>query len=375
MDRIVVRPYEPPDQAATWHVRAMTYNSGRPVPIEEQVYKTATPFVGEVGGKIVGTFVIMDMSVTRGPEVAWKCGGIAGVAVLPEARQTGVGAAMMRWALRHMREEGYHFASLHAFRESYYRKFGYEVAGMRHKITCPNARLPRFRAPLDVRKVGVEEVKDCYARFAKRRSGMNLRSDLHWGRIVGPESTLAVYAAGNPVEAYAIVDHVTKFWDAQPIDEFCWTTQAGYESMLSFFGSLGINKSSVSWFEPSDGPFLHRFMDEGVAYSMEKQIMYRVVDFPGAIQMIPARGEGKFTVEVNDPDVPENNGPWEVRSDQGKLVAKAGRSADFALNPARAVQVLLGEPGYASFVRHGDLPESAASTLLPETPVYCLDYF
>lgn len=375
MDRIVVRPYEPSDQAATWHVRAMTYNSGRPVPIEEQVYKTATPFVGEIDGKIVGTFVIMDMSVTRGPEVAWKCGGIAGVAVLPEARQTGVGAAMMRWALRHMRAHGYHFASLYAFRESYYRKFGYEVAGMRHKITCPNARLVRFKAPLGIRKVNLEEIKGCYEAFARRRAGMNLRTDLHWGRIVGAESTLAVYAAGDPVEAYAIVDHVTKFWDVQPVEEMGWTTQAGYESMLSFFGSLGINKASVTWFEPSDGPFLHRYMDEGATFSMEKQIMYRVVDFPGAISMIPARSDGKFLVEVQDPDVPENTGRWEVGANKGNLSAAPGDGADFTLDPARAAQILLGQPGYASFVRNGELPESSASRLLPELPVYCLDYF
>ena len=54
MSEIVVRPYESRDQEQTWHVRAMTYNSGRPVPLEQQVYKTAAPFVGEIDGKIVG---------------------------------------------------------------------------------------------------------------------------------------------------------------------------------------------------------------------------------------------------------------------------------------------------------------------------------
>nr|HWA84206.1 GNAT family N-acetyltransferase [Fimbriimonadaceae bacterium] len=146
MSDIVVRPYEPQDQEQTWHVRAMTYNSGRPIPIEQQVYRTATPYVGELDGRIVGTFVIMDMTCTRGSRAAWKTGGIAGVAVLPEARQAGVGGAMMRWALRHMRENGYVLAALYAFRETYYRKFGYEVCGLRHKVTCPTSRLPKIEA-------------------------------------------------------------------------------------------------------------------------------------------------------------------------------------------------------------------------------------
>src|SRR5579862_6249541 len=121
MSDIVVRPYEPRDQEQTWHVRAMTYNSGRPIPVEQQVYKTSTPYVAEHKGKIVGTFVVIDMTCTRGDRAAWKTGGIAGVAVLPEERQSGVGSAMMRWALRYMREQGYVIASLYGFREPYYR--------------------------------------------------------------------------------------------------------------------------------------------------------------------------------------------------------------------------------------------------------------
>ncbi|HTQ11252.1 MAG TPA: GNAT family N-acetyltransferase, partial [Fimbriimonadaceae bacterium] len=270
MSEITVRPYEPRDQEQTWHVRAMTYNDGRPIPVEEQVYKTATPFVGEVDGKIVGTFVIMDMTVSRGVQAAWKTGGIAGVAVLPEARQSGVGSAMMRWSLRYMRDHGYTLAALYPFRQSYYRRFGYETCGLRVKVTCPNSRLPKIRAELPLRMLTPEqhgEIRGCYDAFAKARAGMNLREPFHWDRVIGNRTT--VYAAGSPVEAYALVEHDWQFWIDQPISEIAWTTVRGYEALLSLFGSIGINKSSVSWCEPADGLMLARYDDQGVTYESE----------------------------------------------------------------------------------------------------------
>lgn len=377
MAEIVVRPYEPRDQEQTFHVRAMTYNSGQPIPLEQQVYKTSTPFVGEVDGQIVGTFVILDLNCTRGPGVAWKTGGIAGVAVLPEARQSGVGSAMMRWGLRHMRENGYVLAALYAFRESYYRRFGYEVCGMRYRITCPNARLPRHKSELPIRRLSVDqlgEIKPCHDAFCRARSGMNLRNEMHWGRVVNDNRT--IYAAGDPVEAYAIVDHDWTFWVDQPVAEFGWSTRKGYDSMVSFFGSLGINKTSVSWNEPSDSPFLARYMDKGIEVVSEKPIMFRLLDVPTALGSLTCDVSCDFSIGIHDQDLPENSGPWRVESREGKILVTPADRADFDLDIRYAVQAVLGEPSLAAHVRNGVVPDNQlAEALLPPKPVYHLEHF
>jgi predicted acetyltransferase len=354
----------------------MTYNSGQPIPLDKQVYKTSTPYVGELDGRVVGTFVVMDMTCTRGSQAAWKTGGIAGVAVLPEARQSGVGGAMMRWALKHMRESGYVLAALYAFRESYYRQFGYEVCGMRYRIPCPNARLPRHKAALPIRRVpaeGLDEIKACHEGFCRARSGMNLRNEMHWGRVVNENR--AIYAAGDPVEAYAIVDHDWTFWIDQPVAEFGWTTERGYESMVSFFGSLGINKTSVSWNEPSDSPFLARHLDKGIDVVSEKPIMFRLLNAPAALSDLKG-AEGSFHVALHDQDLPENAGPWLVECRDGKTRVTPAESFDFELDVRAGVQALLGEPGFDALMRNGVAPvNEAARRLLPPIPVYHLEHF
>jgi len=377
MSEIIVRPYEAKDQEQTWHVRAMTYNSGRPIPLEEQVYRTSTPYVAEVEDRILGTFVVMDMTCSRGHQAAWKTGGIAGVAVLPEARQSGIGGAMMRWALRFLRESGYVLAALYPFRQSYYRKFGYETCGLRVKVTCPNGRLPQTRAPLPVRHVPKDswhQIVPCYDAFARARAGMNLREDFHWGRVLGESKT--IYAAGDPVEAYAVLEHDWQFWLDQPVVEFAWATERGYESILSLFASIAINKTSMSWHEPSDSLMLARHDDQGVRFESEKPIMYRILNFPAALEQLACPEAGRFSVALHDPDLPENNGPWDVCFAKGKTQLSRTDAADLCLDARGAVQVLLGQPSIADFARNGLVADvKSARLLLPPLPVCCFDHF
>src|SRR5689334_1143208 len=122
---IIVRPYREGDDGF-WRVRELTYNNGQPIPPEKRVVSTtARAFVAESNDEITGAYVVLDLTCTcRGALL--NCGGIAAVAVHPAVRASGVGSAMMRQAVRDMRDQGIQMASLYAYREWYYRRFGYE---------------------------------------------------------------------------------------------------------------------------------------------------------------------------------------------------------------------------------------------------------
>lgn len=350
----------------------MTYNSGRPVPVEEQVFKTTTPYVAELDGRIVGTFVIMDMICTRGTQAEWKTAGIAGVAVLPEYRQAGVGSAMMKWSLRAMRDQGYVLAALYAFRESYYRRFGYENCGLKLKVTCPHARLPKIRSELPIRKLDSNDysvIDSCYRAFAGRYSGMNLRDEMHWKRVLS--DSRHIYVVGDPVEAYVILEHDWTFWNEQPIAEFVWSTDRGYKGGLSLIASVGINKATVSWHEPSDSPMLYRHLDKGMEFSIDKPIMYRLLDAKGALESLKTMERGSFSLAIDDRDFPEFGTGWNVSFGSEGVEVTDASNAQMRLTPHQAVQAFLGEPSIERLrVDAGDM-----SKLLPPMPTYCLDYF
>lgn len=384
MSQVTVRPLETRDEAGFHDVRSLTYGDGIPFVAPEGWRGDQEHYAAELDGKIVGAFSVLPLTATRGASTL-KCGGVAGVAVAPDCRRAGVGAAMMRWYVNYAREQGVPMASLYGFRETWYRRYGYEVAGKRTKVICPTHRLPELRSDLPVRRLGWEdwpELAACYAQYAHARSGVNTREEAwQWKRVLAENKALTIYAFGNPIEAYAAVSHSIAFWTDQHISEFIWSTARGYDAAVSFFRQLGINKTAITWYEPSDSPFYTRFLDHGVEARVERPIMYRVNDVPAALSALQTSGEGTFSVRVTDDTVAANDAIWKVAYSPSGVSVTPGTEEDFTLDIRQLAQAFLGEPSLADLVRNGLVPvrnESAldaATRLLPPSPTICLDFF
>ncbi|MEI7576745.1 MAG: GNAT family N-acetyltransferase [Armatimonadota bacterium] len=372
------------DLEELFKVWSPTYRDNEPVKIEPDKPRHDEAFAARLDDRIVGAFASLPMVVTRG-DAELKCAGIAGVAVLPHERQHGVGKAMMEHGIRHYREAGYELASLYAFSEKFYRKFGYEVAGYKYGIKVDMGRFPRFDLTLPTAKLGAadrDQVKACYEVFARRRSGMNLRPDNQWDRIIQSDSNKAIYTVGDPIEAYAIVTHDWNFWVEQKVDEFVWTTKRGYESLLSVLSGIGINKTHLSWIEPSDSPYRARHWDRGAELNANSgHLMWRVLNAPKALSSLKTDRIGSFTFEVVDELLPENQGPWRVDFSPEGVRVSPSTEAGFRLDIRQFSQAFMGEPGLLVLAMNdlvivrsrADL--TAAADLLRPGPVCCLDAF
>lgn len=385
---LIIREYEDAkDREQTADVFAQVYRSGEPMPADEKVQgEDESVFVAELDGRIVGAFIVEHMQATLAGANAVRCGGIAGVAVRPDARQKGVAGAMMRWAIDRLRSDGYAMSHLYGFRESFYRRLGWEVCGRRLKITCPQHRLPRVESTLEVRELeGLQawtEVEQTYNAFARQYSGMNLRTRSHWIQATRGTKRLArLYAAGDPAEAYCVVHVQTAFWEEQHISEFAWATPEGYRAMLTFFGNVASNKTAISWHEPSDSPFLSSYLDQGVQVAIVRPIMYRILDIPSALAGLAPAGEGALSLQVTDAEVPANSGAWHVEYGSGRATATPAREGEIEIDVRALSQALLGEPSFEMLLAHGSLRApsgeevEAARRLFTPRPTYCMDFF
>lgn len=384
MSSISVRPLEPKDREGLLRVISLTYNNGVPFEPDASVFAHASQFVALKGAEVVGAFGVMPMTATRGPGLM-KCGGVLGVAVMPHVRGSGVGGSMMRFALKHYRDEGYELMSLYAFRESYYRAFGYETTGSRFKISVDAKALPSFKQELDSRivdKTDIDAIRPCYTEFSSRRSGMNLRNQQQWERVLVPKAHRTVYVVGDPVEAYAIVQHQDAFWQEQFVEEVIWSSLRGYESIMAVLRGIAINKSNLAWYEPSDGPYLMNHMDHGCTITVERIPMFRLLDVPLALRALKPRASGEFVMAVADPDIVENRGTWAVQYDSnGVSVERTSASAGLEIEVRHLVQAVLGEPSLKSLVEQGFVEVAdesqaiAAERLMEPSATYCADFF
>lgn len=383
---LAIRPFRPEDEAPVARVWSLAFRGGAPLPADRFEERAGREiFVAEADGAFVGAYQLDTTRFhLRGRPV--PSGAIRAVAVAPDSRQAGVGSAMMRHALVAMRERGHLLGVLHAVRESYYRRFGFESAGRRVLITSPIGGIPKWSSALPVRLLTLddwEQVALVYATFAARYSGTRARdgfamSRIHW---LGDETPAQVVAVGTPVEAFAALRLKKGLHVSQEVCELAWATPEGYRALLGALVRIGFNGSTLTWPEPLNGPFLSLYYDPGVEMHLTNPPMYRLLDAPGLFSRLEAEGEGEFTLELEDEDLPENRGPWRVRfSPRGARVEPATR-AQLRLHARQAVQALLGEPSLADLVAAGGvqihdaaaLP--AALRLLPAHPTFCMDFF
>lgn len=380
---IEIRPCDGSNIEDLGKVWSITYRSGQPYVVDETRNHLSENYIAYQDGEAVGAYGVSPMTATRGA-AEFKCGGVLAVAVMPHIRNSGVGSEMMRHLLRDYYEKGYELAHLYAFRESWYRRFGYEVVGCKYKISVEAAKFPRVKGDLPIAMYGIEgleKIEPCYREFAHRRSGLNLRYNGQWERQFPRESHRTIYAAGDPVEAYIIVQHKADFWVEQEIIEFAWTSRRGYESMLSVIRAIAKNKSSVTWIEPSDSPFRSYYWDNGATLAITNPVMYRVINVKKALEGLKPTASGQFSIQVLDDVIPENSQCWKVEFSPAGVLVTPTESAGLVMGDSQFAQAFLGEPSLAVLANNGfidvnhpvDLEE--ANKLLPPSPTLCIEGF
>ena len=256
--------------------------------------------LAEVDGKTAGACIAHDFLVARGT-ADLKCGGVAAVGTLPAFRGQGVAHKMMVDLMYAMRDSGHQIASLYAFREKYYRKFGYEVCGWRWELDVPVDRMPRFESDLPVKSVSPEELDQLdgvYNSFIRGFSGSVVRRRDQWERRMGKKPPMVI-AVGDPIEGYCWAT-VKEFWEDVKVGEIAWSTERGYEALMGVLQGLASNQKHVVWSEPPNSRFLALHMDQGVEAKMSRWTMFRVLDLPSALMALKLEHEGEFTIEVRD---------------------------------------------------------------------------
>jgi predicted acetyltransferase len=380
-----IRAYSANDRAQLTTLLAIAFRGGQPYPADVPFPdEDESLFVAEQDGRLAGGFEIRPMTVTC-REALLRCGSLRGVVVAPEYRQRGVGSAMMTWALAHMHASGLPVTALHAARESYYRRFGWECAGRRVRITCPQWRFPRLTCGLPVQQLRLEDwtaLEPAYRTFALAYSGMAIRQSLWGSRItMGSGNPPLVYAVGDPVEAYALLRLAPRMANNQEVAELVWATSAGYQALLATLSALCINNASLTWFEPGNSPFLAQWADRGVEATLRHPAMFRVLDVPGTLALLPAAESGTFTLAIDDEQLPDNRGPWRLVCTPDGVQVERSDTAEVRMHIRQYTQALLGEPSFADLVQHGLVSSTSAqavrdaATLFSPWPTYTIEFF
>ena len=326
-----VRPLTDDDAESVGRLSQLTYGwlgGDLPTALDGQVY------VGVDGpdGRLHG------MARLRSYEQYWggravPMGGVAAVAVHPDARGRGLARAMMRALLELMVEAGQPISSLFPTAAGIYRPLGWEVVGSQDSTVLPTSLLTRARSqdsrPVAVRAAGPGDVSSIAAMYDERGAATN-------GLLsrVGPEFpdgplgvlghdmvALAEDGQGEPV-GYATysrgkgyrADSQLKVW------ELVARTGGAAAALTRSIGSWDSVAPTVSWRGPTDE--LARLLPVSLPPATAVQPwMLRVVDAPAAVAARGYACDTDASFELVDPVRTANSGSWRltVREGQGVL--------------------------------------------------------
>ena len=307
-----------------------------------------------------------------------SCGCVAVVATLPEHRRTGAASRLMTDVLGTMRDEGLAISALYAFREPFYRKFGYATCGWRWQIKCPAHRLPRIDGGLPVRQVSAKDspsLDPVYTSFARARSGSFMRTEADWKDRLGKRPP-SIYAFGEPAEAYLWVN-LSDFWGEAVVGEVAWTSSRGHASVLAFLSGIAASQSTVTWCEPRDGLFVPHYLDQAISVALHRPTMFRLIDLP--LSLAPFLGEETgLVLRVSDQLAPWNQGLWRL-GDSVERITEGDPDAEMGIDVL--AQLVLGECSAWQLASVGLLKATSPAVverlgrLFPQSSVVCMDFF
>ena len=118
----------------------LPYEVARPIYYADPYFDAENKRVLRVDGRIVSCLTLSTTRCRIG-KAEVKIAGITGVATLPEQQRRGYASRLIIAALQTLQERGEAFTGLFPYDYDYYRRLGWEIAGVGCKVSHPPAQL------------------------------------------------------------------------------------------------------------------------------------------------------------------------------------------------------------------------------------------
>jgi predicted acetyltransferase len=320
-----------------------------------------TAWLAERAGRTVGAFRAYALTQHM-HGTAYPMMGLAAVAVDETARRRGVGRELCEQAVRVARERGDVLSVLYPFRPAFYHALGWGTTGELHTYRFRPESLA-VAGDGNVRRASLDEtagISSCYAAVAQAGNGMLKRNPRIWRQHLDAGVTYITGEQG--ITGYAIVRFGRSGSpDERPmyVRELIASDRGAYDALLGWISAQRDAWRIVVYEATPDEKFTHLlteprppgFQNTRNLWAPVARVvrgpMLRMLDVPRALEQRQRWGPAapvRFGLEVDDPLVPENRGPFHVEYDGCRCTVSRGRTTPLLRAPAPVLaQVFAGE--------------------------------
>lgn len=278
-------------------------------------------------GMLIGGVVFLEMDC-RFEGHTCRFIGVGGVVTDPVIRRRGAIRQIFETDLPRLYEEGAEISALYPFSHEFYRKFGYELAIVKHHVKfSPSSLRKGLCHAASIRRILPDEpdggMKQVYEKYMMDKNLGILRPEERWKNLrkgtpwENMKYSYVLYNEADEPIAYW-VGKMTKESDGAllSIDDLAYVSREGMESIFAMLQSMN-EVSTIKMALPQDMP-IRCLMAE--PYDVEDESscggMVRIVNAEKVLGMLPAPAlKGSCTIEVSDGQIAENNGRFTVIGD------------------------------------------------------------
>ena len=285
--------------------------------------------------------------------------GIGGVSTFPQYRRMGGIRGCFDMALPWMRESGAVFSYLYPFSTAYYRRFGYEMGCRRRQYKLRMDFLPRFQAEGScfLLEQGADLKKDIIAvsRVWEERYNMMVIGDSHefaWVDQANPpkdQEFTYVYKSrdGVPMGYVTYRRGEAEGRRVMRLRRLMFTCPEGFKGLMRLLSGLAADYCAVHFHLPEDmdiAPLMPEWSMGAGSCELLPWGMVRVVNVEKALEMAQIPGEGRFSLSIQDGQLPENCGCFQVKYGNGEnnLVARTTEKPDVEMDIGSFSSLILG---------------------------------
>lgn len=378
---VTVRPYHPNDGERCHALRMQAFtSSAAPYDPDAPYLPQDRRLVAESDGRVVGHLGVWDHRQWFGGNPV-ACGGVAGVAVAPEARGQGVASALLARSIEDMADRGDVVSALFPMARSLYRRWGWELAGRWIRRRAPLALFERLPAPATETTVRRAEDGDlsamhrCYEAWAATHHGMLARSEAFTRRSIdapGDTDENYVVVRDGAVTGYALIERMeprTGEHSAHMHLEVHELIGLTTDDELALWQLVAGHATTVASVTFASGPVepLEAWARQGeiVEDTASQPWMLRIVDVPGALQArgYPAAQARTISLQVTDPAVESNTGRWTVEVSDGQVQVAAGGDGRVSLDITTLAALYSGYRSATDLARWGLLTGASADDI------------
>lgn len=346
-EQLLLMPAEESDVPGLARLWNQAFPGGRSVEERERSLREGGTYggledvwVARIDGRMAGALRTYRMNVHLWGR-SYPTMGLGAVAVAPDFRRRGVGGSMCAEALHLARDRGDVLSLLYPFRVSYYRRFGYTLAGELHRYRFSPYDLHPFPGDQAVVWGSADdrnEVRRVYDRVAARSNGLLERGDGAWRFLDDPERLVFLFRPdGGQATGYLVARPKRRRGGAElRVRELVAEDREAYEGLLGWLAAQGDQWRLVTYDAlPSEAFHRHlvhprrprtggrrRLWFESAA--ILRGPMIRVLDVG---RILTDAGLSEVTpLRVGDEHFPENDGLWEVGEEARRTEEGAAKS-------------------------------------------------